>query len=46
LVPLREKYKFSETGAVKFEIENKMTNYDLLGVMEVGLIMKKVEKEK
>jgi len=41
LVPLRESFRFYETGRVRFEIENKFTKIKMPGILEVGLIMKK-----
>jgi len=38
--PLRTGFVFTETGTVKFEIENKMTKLDTRGILEVGLIIK------
>lgn len=42
---IRPGLRFSETGIVKFEIENKFTKIETPGIMEVGLIVRKAEEE-
>lgn len=43
-IPLRNGFRFSEPGTAIFEIENRMTKLETLGVMEVGLIIEKSEE--
>jgi gliding motility-associated lipoprotein GldH len=45
LVPLRRSFLFSEPGEVRFEIENKYTKLEMPGIIEVGVIVMKAEKE-
>ena len=39
--PVRKGFTFSEPGVVHFEIENKYTKVEMLGIIEVGLIVTK-----
>ena len=39
--PVRKGFTFSESGIVRFEIENKYTKVEMPGIVEVGLIIKK-----
>lgn len=45
MVPIREAFTISESGRIKFEIENKYTKIEMPGIIEVGLIMKKSKAE-
>lgn len=39
-IPLRKDFRFSETGKVRFEIENKYTKVEMPGILEVGFIIR------
>ena len=45
-VLLREGFRFSEQGLVRFELENKYTKVELPGIIEVGLMVQKINEEK
>lgn len=40
-VPMREDFRFSEEGVCRFEIHNRMPRVKTIGVMDVGLIIRK-----
>lgn len=40
-IPIRKRFKFSEPGINRIEIESKFTKVDMPGIMEVGLIVRK-----
>ncbi|MBN1339645.1 MAG: hypothetical protein JXA03_09995 [Bacteroidales bacterium] len=45
LIPVRESYYFTEHGVHRFEIENKFTKLELRGIMEAGLVIRKMPVE-
>lgn len=40
-VTLREDFRFNEEGICKFEIHNRMPRVETIGIMDVGLIIRK-----
>ena len=42
---LREGFRFNEQGLVRFELENKYTKVELPGIIEVGLMVQKINEE-
>jgi gliding motility-associated lipoprotein GldH len=40
---MRKSFVFTETGTVRFEIENKNTKFETPGIIEAGVIVKKSE---
>jgi gliding motility-associated lipoprotein GldH len=42
--PVRKNFVFTEPGTVKFRIENKYTKTEMPGILEVGLIIKRSQK--
>lgn len=43
---IRPGLRFSATGKVRFEIENKFTKLETPGILEIGLIVRKAEEER
>jgi gliding motility-associated lipoprotein GldH len=43
-IPVHKGMKFSGKGLSRIEIENKMDKYEIRGIMEVGLVVRKVKE--
>lgn len=44
-IPVFENYQFNEPGHYKIELENRMPKFDTPGIIEIGLLITKGEKE-